>query len=120
MRLLIAALALVLLAMPAAAMSIKDFQAKPEKQRSAYVVDFIEKMTADIGTKNPKLMQDIRHYFYHETNGKVVAEGIDSLYAELAALYLLAKEGKVDLSKIQVEGVIVKIVKDKFPPPSRQ
>jgi hypothetical protein len=35
---------------------------------------------------------------------------------ELAALDSAAKAGKVDLSKIQIEGVIVKVVKDKFPP----
>jgi hypothetical protein len=31
-----------------------------------------------------------------------------------------AKEGKVDLSKIQIECVIVKVVKDKLPAPSAQ
>ena len=39
---------------------------------------------------------------------------------ELTALDVWAKDGKVDLSKIQVEGVIVKVVKDKFPPPAAQ
>lgn len=34
----------------------------------------------------------------------------------LAADFTPAAEGKIDLSKIQIEGVIVKVVKDKFPP----
>jgi hypothetical protein len=39
--------------MTAQAMSLKDFNAKPAHDQSVYVVDFIEKMTADIGAKNP-------------------------------------------------------------------
>jgi hypothetical protein len=35
-------------------------------------------------------------------------------------LEILAHDGKVDLTKIQVEGVIVKVVKDKFPPPAQK
>jgi hypothetical protein len=39
--------------MTAQAMSLKDFNTKPTHDRSVYVVDFIEKMTGDLGAKNP-------------------------------------------------------------------
>ena len=106
--------------MTAQAMSLKDFNTKPTHDQSVYVVDFIEKMTADLGAKNPQLAQDIRDWFSRKQEGKPFSEGLERLYVELGALEILAHDGKVDLTKIQVEGVIVKVVKDKFPPPSQK
>jgi len=102
--------------MSAQAMSLKDFNTKPTHDQSVYVVDFIEKMTADLGAKNPQLGQDIRDWFSRKQEGKPFSEGLERLYTELVALEILAHDGKVDLTKIQVEGVVVKVVKDKFPP----
>lgn len=116
MRLLIAVLALILIAVPAAAMSIKDFEAKATGDQTAYLAAFIDKMTTDIRQKNPELAQNIRAWFANKREGKTGSDGSEALYAELTALDLLAKDGKVDLSKIQIEGVVVKVVKDKFPP----
>ena len=106
--------------MTAQAMSLKDFNTKPTHDRSVYVVDFIEKMTGDLGAKNPQLAQDIRDWFSRKQEGKPFSAGLEKLYVELGALESLAQDGKVDLSKIQVEGVIVKVVKDKFPPQPSQ
>ena len=106
--------------MSAQAMSLKDFNTKPTHDRSVYVVDFIEKMTGDLGVKNPQLAQDIRAWFSQKQDGKPFSAGLEKLYVELGALESLAQDGKVDLSKIQVEGVIVKVVKDKFPPQPSQ
>jgi soluble cytochrome b562 len=106
--------------MTAQAMSLKDFSTKPTHDQSVYVVDFIEKMTADLGAKNPQLAQDIRDSFSRKQDGKPFSAGIEHLYVELGALESLAHDGKIDLTKIQVEGVIVKVVKNKFPPPARK
>jgi soluble cytochrome b562 len=106
--------------MTAQAMSLKDFNTKPTHDQSVYVVDFIEKMTADLGAKNPQLAQDIRDWFSRKQEGKPFSEGLERLYVELGALEILAHDGKVDLTKIQVEGVIVRVVKDKFPPQTSQ
>ena len=106
--------------MTAQAMSLKDFNTKPTHDQSVYVVDFIEKMTGDLGAKNPQLAQDIRDWFSRKQEGKPFSEGLERLYVELGALEILAHDGKVDLTKIQVEGVIVKVVKDKFPPPAQK
>jgi soluble cytochrome b562 len=106
--------------MSAQAMSLKDFNTKPTHDQSVYIVDFVEKMTADLGAKNPQLAQDIRDWFSRKQDGKPYSAGLERLYVELGALESLAHEGKVDPTKIQVEGVIVKVVKDKFPPPSQK
>jgi hypothetical protein len=106
--------------MTAQAMSLKDFNTKPTHDQSVYVVDFIEKMTADLGAKNPQLAQDIRDWFSRKQEGKPFSAGLERLYVELGALESLAHDRKVDLTKIQVEGVIVKVVKDKFPPPAQK
>lgn len=116
MRLVITALSLSFLMFPARAMSLTEFEAKPAHDQSVYVVDFIEKSTADLYAKNPKLAQAIRDWFSKVQDGKPFSEGIEKLGVELTALDLLSREGKADLAKIQVEGVIVKVIKDRFPP----
>lgn len=116
MRLLIAILAYALVSWPALAITIKDFDAKPTSEQSAFVAGFIEKMTSDLGSKNPQMAQSIRDWFARKTDARPASEGLERLVVELAALESLARAGKVELSSIQVEGVIVKVVKDKFPP----
>jgi len=115
MRLLIVALTLTFLMFPARAMSLTEFEAKPAHDRAVYVVDFVEKSTSGLFEKNPKMAQAIRDWFSREQAGKPYSEGLEKLFVEMTALDLLGREGKADLSKIQVEGVIVKVIKDKFP-----
>ena len=94
------------------------FDALPTAEQSKYVVDFIEKMTADIGKSNPQLAQQMRNYFANREPGKPFSSGIDRVSIELTGLDRVAKEGKADLSKIQIESIIVYVVKQKFPPPA--
>ena len=101
---------------PAQALSVKEFEAKPDSEQGPIVTDFIEKMTADIGKTNPKLMQNIRDWFSRKPEGWRISEGFAKLSGELIALDEVAKEGKIDLARIQIEGVIVKVVKDRFMP----
>lgn len=63
--------------------------------------------------------QAIRDWFSKVQDGKPFSEGSRSS-AEMTALDLLGKEGNADLNKIQVEGVIVKVIKVKFPPQAKQ
>ena len=116
MRLVIAALSFGFLMFPARAMSLTDFEAKPAHDQSVYVVNFIEQSTAGLYAKNPKMAQTIRDWFSKVQDGKPFSEGIEKLGVEMTALDLLSREGKADLAKIQVEGVIVKVIKDRFPP----
>jgi hypothetical protein len=52
-----------LVLMTAQAMSLKDFNARPAADRSAYVADFIDKMTTDVRAKNPELAQVVKQKF---------------------------------------------------------
>jgi hypothetical protein len=115
MRFLLAFLALI----PMQAMSLKDFDAKPAGDRSAYVADFIDKVTTDLRAKNPELAQSIRTWFAEKAAGKTLSEGMERLNVELGAVEIQAQQGKADLSKIQLESVIVYLVKQKFPPSSK-
>jgi hypothetical protein len=105
--------------MTAQAMSLKDFNAKLAADRSAYVADFIDKMTTDLRAKNPDLAQSIRTWFAEKPAGKTLSEGMERLNVELGAVEIQAKDGKADLSKVQLESIIVWVVKQKFPPPSK-
>ena len=116
MRFLLAFLALI----PMHAMSLKDFNAKPASDRSAYVADFIDKMTTDLRAKNVKMATAIRDWFAVKQEGKPLSEGMERLTVELGAIEIQAKEGKTDLSKIQIESVIVYLVKQKFQPSAAQ
>ena len=98
------------------AMSLKDFNAQPSADQSAYVANFIDKMASDLGAKNPQLAAGIRDYFSRPQEGRKLSEGIVRLYGELGALEIRAKDGKADLSQIQLESIIVWVVKQKFPP----
>ena len=117
MRVLIAILALIV---SAQATSLKEFNAKTKSEQSACVVGFIDKMTTDLRAKNEPLATDIRNWFAVKADGKPLSEGMERLFVELAAIDIQAKDGKADLSKIQLESVIVWVVKQKFAPQAAQ
>jgi hypothetical protein len=102
----------------ARATTMKEFESKTAAQQKGCVADFIEKMTADLSVRNPQLGQDIRNWFTSKKPGKEISEGVERLYVELAAIDNLAAKGKADLNKIQLENVILYVVKEKFPPQS--
>lgn len=104
----------------ASAKSVKDFEAMPTHDQSEYVVSYLEKMTYDIGKVNPTLAKQIKNYFVVTKTGVEFPDGIEKFEVELGVLDSLAKEGKADLSDIQVESVIVWVVKQKFPPEKNQ
>src|ERR1051325_468197 len=101
---------------PMDAMSLKDFNARPASEQSAYVASFIDRMAGQLEAKNPQLAAGIRDWFSRKPAGKPVSEGIEKLYVELTAAELREKDGKADLAKIELESVIVWVVKQKFPP----
>jgi hypothetical protein len=111
-------IAVIVLVVSAQAISLKEFNAKTSSEQSAFVAGFIDKMTTDLRAKNPQLAQDMRNWFAVKAEGKPTSEGMERLYVELTAIELQAREGKADLSKIQLESVIVWIAKQKFPPPA--
>jgi soluble cytochrome b562 len=112
--------AILMTAGPAYAVSVRDYAAMSAQDQTNIVVAFVNKMTGDLNATNPQLSKNIHDFFFVKPQGKDFAEGMLNLSVEEAALESLAKEGKVDLSKIEIEGVIVKVVKEKFPPQAAQ
>src|ERR1700690_4569357 len=108
MRYLVVVLVLVI---SASATSLKDFNAKTPAERSAFVASYIDKMTTDLRPKNERLAIDIRNWFAVTQPGKPLSEGMEKLAIELGAVEIQAKDGKADLSKIQLESVIMWVVK---------
>lgn len=116
LRIIVAVLvvaAALIVSTPASAKSVREFDALSPADQSEYMISFLEKMTADLGQKNPKLAQDIKDYFVRKQPGKSYSEGLEKVYVELASV----ETWKADLSKIQVESIVVYVVKQKFPPP---
>jgi hypothetical protein len=116
----LAVIAVILISALAGATTISEYDSKSAAEKSACIVNFIDKMTTDMRAKNPELAQSIRDWFAVKQPGKPLSEGMERLFIELTAVELQAKDGKVDLSKIQMESMIVWVVKQKFPPPAKQ
>ena len=111
--------AIFLTVVPASAKSVQDYESMAPADQSEYMIGFLEKMTFDMSQKNPKLAQDIKDYFVRKQPGKPFSEGLEKVTVELVAVDNMAKQGKADLSKIQIESIVVYVVKQKFPPPSK-
>lgn len=109
-------LAVVFISALAGATTISDYVKMPTAARNDLVVNFIDKMTNDIREKNPDLAVKIRDWFAVKPEGRPVPEGFERLAVEIGALQMAAKDGKADLSKVQLESVIVYIVREKFQP----
>ena len=116
-RAIVTALLLTLGASTSAfAKSVQDYEAMAPAARAEYAVSFLEKMTFDLRQKNPKLAQDIKDYFVRKQADSEMSDGFEDFEAALSAVDDLARQGKADRTKIQVETVIVYVVKKKFPP----
>jgi len=100
----------------AGATTVSEYESKSINDRSALVSAFIDKMTTDLRAQNPQMATDIRGWFTEKQAGKPLSEGAERLLVELLALDMRAKDGRADLSKIQIESIIVYIVKQKFAP----
>jgi hypothetical protein len=115
-----ASLLFLLASTSAFAKSVQEFEAMSHHAQAEYTVSFLEKMTFDLREKNPKLAQDIKDYFVRKQADSEMSDGFEDFQAALGAVDDLAKKGQADLSKLQVESVIVYVVKKKFPPSQTQ
>jgi len=95
----------------ASATSIPEFDRKTPEEKSAIIFQFLERVINALSEKDPVFASEILKYF---ESGK----GIEDLFKELSRVDLLAREGKLDRSKIQVENVIRLVLTRKFPPPA--
>ena len=115
-RISIIAVAAALVAIPAHATSVKEFDAMKSADQTAFLVGFFDKMTHNIGEKDPALASKIRTFFFRNEEGKPFSPGMENIYAQLTAIDLKAKKGKADPAKIQMESIIVYVARQAFPP----
>lgn len=107
-------LSLFVACLHARATTLQEFRAKSDKDQASLVSDYILKMRTDIATKDPELARAIWAYFSDKPDGKPIPLGFEDLLREELKVDALAKQGKADLSKIQIEGMIVYVVKQHF------
>lgn len=105
-----------LLTLPAKAKTVQEFEAMATTDQSSFIADYVHKITAEVGQKDPVLASHIKDFFYKDMPGKSISKGIWNLGIELGAIDIKARKGEADLSKIQIEGVILYVAKQEFPP----
>ena len=90
----------------------------------------IAKIIADVAKVNPALSKSIYDYFHVIPQGQPESPGLVAFGAELVVVHNLADKGKLDLDKVQIEGILLEIIKldvmpkqkskDKQPPASKR
>jgi hypothetical protein len=113
-----AVLAVATLATPfqAQAMSVRQYESEPIKQRTPEAVHAIQKIIDDVAKVNPALSQAIDDYFTVIPPGQPEAPGLIKFEGGLSAVDNLAAQGKLDLDKVQIEGILLDIVKSDVMP----
>ena len=113
-----AVLAVIMLGTPyqARAMSVRQYESEPIKQRTPEAVHAISKIVDDVAKVNPALSQAINDYFTVIPLGQPAAPGLISFEGGLSAVDNLAAQGKLDLDKVQIEGILLDIVKSDVMP----
>jgi hypothetical protein len=112
---------LVLLAaycISAHATSLQEFQAKSDRDQAAFISSYVLKMRNEIAAQNPELAQAIWTYFTQKQEGKSLSEGVEAFLLQELNVDALVKEGKADPTRVQIESLIVYVVKQKFRPAS--
>ena len=106
-------LAAVTLLMPfqASALSVRQYESATKQQRAEAVVNAIERIVADVAKVNPSLSKAIHDYFYVTPQGQPAAPGVTAFEGDLAAIEDLADRGKLDLDKVQIEGILLGVIK---------
>jgi len=108
-----AILAAVTLMLPtqAFALSVREFENETRDQQTEFLVKAVDKIEADVARVNPALSRAIHNYFDITPSGKNGPPGIIAFWGEIGAVEDLADKGKMDLNKVQIEGILLDIVK---------
>lgn len=95
----------------ASAMSVRQYDSEPQEQRVDFLSSAIAKIVSDVAPANPALSKTISDYFHVIPEGQPESPGLIAFAGELAAVESLSGTGKVDLDKVQVEGILLDIIK---------
>jgi hypothetical protein len=93
------------------ALSVNQYESETKEQRADFVAGEIDKIVADVAKTNPALSKAIHDYFYVIPEGQPESPGLIAFGAELVVVHNLAEKGKLDLDKVQIEGILLEIIK---------
>jgi hypothetical protein len=113
---IVAALALVpfFLTIPAHALSLKDWEAKAERDQLDYLRTCIAKLVLAVGQTDKPLAQKIYSYYSDKPPSLKYPEGTIDLFKAIEATEQGARTRGIDLSKIEIEDIVLRTTSLKF------
>jgi hypothetical protein len=93
------------------ALSIREYENLSRTERADKAADAIDKIVADVARVNPELSRAIHDYFYIIPKGQPESPGLIAFEGDLLAIERAADQGKADLDKMQIEGILLGVVK---------
>ena len=115
-RLLAVVVATLLLPLPSSALGVKQFNDLSRDQQAESLIKAVDKIVADVARVNPALSEAIRSYFSVAPAGKLLPPGMIGFGGSVVAVQKLALDGKLDLDKVQIEGMLLDIIKTDLMP----
>jgi hypothetical protein len=104
-----------LICIPAHALSMKDYEAKSDAEKTAYLKTCVANLIIDLGKTDPAVAAKVKSYYYDKAPGRQYPEGTYDLLGRIVKLEQQAEKDKsVDLSKITVEQLVVLTTAAKF------
>jgi hypothetical protein len=95
----------------ASAMSIREYESKTTHERGEVVATAVDKIIADVARVNPDLSRAIHDYFYIIPKGQPESPGLIAFGGAMLAADEAADKGKLDRDKMQIEGILLGVVK---------
>ena len=93
------------------ALSVRAYESESKQQRADFVANEIDKIVTEVTKANPALAKAVHDYFYVVPKGQPESPGLIAFAGALAAVEDSAGQGKLDLDKVQVEGILLGIIK---------
>jgi len=114
-----AVLALAFVCVPAHALSMKDYEAKSDADKLRYLQTCIGNLVNEVANADRPLSLKIRSYYYDKAPGRQYPEGTYDLLGRIVGLeQQAAKDKSIDLSRIEVEDVVLRTTAAKFQIPA--
>lgn len=110
-----AVLAFALICIPAHAISLKDWLAKPRPEQVQYLSSALARMVVGVNKTDPQLAKKITAYYSEKVPGAEYPPGMNDLFARIGRLSRQSETDKtVNLSTMQLEQVIALNTAEKF------
>lgn len=108
-------LALLLITIPAHTLSLRDWAAKSNREQLEYVSACLARLVIAVGKADEPLAQKIKSYYGDKPPGQQYPQGMYDLFTRIASLQRQAEtDSNVDLSKIEIEDIILRTTALKF------